>query len=1009
MTNRTRSDYTLIHLSLWVMVFVLGSLELVAQRHFVRNFSAKDGLSQSEVGDMVQDRTGRLFITTASAGVDVFDGVSFQQLGIEDGLVSPYIDRIFKDSLGRLWFLSTEGINLYGQDSIQSFKAQKRPLGLESVFGVVELGPDHLLISSDFGLVEFKKGSFKFFSSGKLSSSRFFDILVDQKGRVLVISDDGLFEFQGDTVVRSQIGGGFPGENLLAIWESEEGELRLGTVNGFYSIVDERVEFHELFADKAYSVICFLESSVGDFYAGTNGQGLFVKRPGESEFEVMNEQNGLSDDFIWSLYEDSNAFIWVGTSGAGLDLLSANHFQIFNPDGGLANDIVYDIIERENGDIWFGVIQGGISVLSKNGYQHFGTEDGLGHLSIRCFHDEGDTLWIGTENGLTIYTDGRFQEVSELFQVKDYSIFDIHRDATGALWFACKGERYYGENGGVIRYSNGEISHYDRDHGLASNNIYCIHESSDGDILFGSTMGVERWEGDTCSPLLGTGSSPCHTTTLTMKEDYLSNLWIGTVGGLAVYRGDSLECLTGRPGLIGSTIYFLETQGDSILWVGSSSGLEKLDLKFFYENDSIKTILYNDFNGFYGTECNQNAVTIDRSGKYWFGTINGAVRYDPDQDRSDLRIPQIEISRINKRGQLTDWKELGFDLGQNGLPLNVELDHTENSVQIEFIGVSLLDSKSMEYSLLLAGADKDWSNYQKERSVFYSNLPPGEYSFHVRTRDANSGLVSKAAAYSFSITPAYYQTLWFKVLAISVLTLLVLGFFFWRIRSIRLKEAEHRDFQQQLAELEMTALRAQMNPHFLFNSLNSVNNFIIKNKKEEASEYLTKFSRLVRMVLQNSESKLVTLENELTALRLYIQMESLRFGGEFRYLENISEEVALEDILLPPLLLQPYVENAIWHGILHLREKKGELNVSIQKIPNGVTIQIEDNGVGREKAEFLKSKTAIKKKSMGMQINADRMGLSQDLYDFKIEVSITDLHSEGQASGTRVTIKLTES
>ncbi len=343
----------------------------------------------------------------------------------------------------------------------------------------------------------------------------------------------------------------------------------------------------------------------------------------------------------------------------------------------------------------------------------------------------------------------------------------------------------------------------------------------------------------------------------------------------------------------------------SPIWVGSSSGLEKLDLDYFYDHDSLKTTLYNDFNGFFGTECNQNATTVDTDGNYWFGTISGAVKYLPANDLSDSKIPLIEVSRINKRGKFTDWKKLGYDLNEKGLPIDVQLAYNENSIQIEFIGVSLLDPASLEYSFLLAGADEDWSDYQKGHSVFYSNLTPGEYSFHVRSKSINSGLTSETAAYSFSINPSFYQTLWFRIASISLLAIGISWFFYWRVRSIRIHEAEQRDFQHQLAELEMTALRSQMNPHFLFNSLNSVNNFIIKNKKEEASEYLTKFSRLVRMVLQNSQEKLVTLENELTALRLYIQMECLRFKDDFNFIEKVSPKIDLRKYFLPPDIQPP--------------------------------------------------------------------------------------------------------
>lgn len=994
----------------WMFILAIIHVEIEAQSCVVRNFSAKDGLSQSEVGDIVQDRTGRLFVTTASSGVDIFNGVSFEHLDVADGLVSPYIGETFKDSEGQIWFGSTKGLNLYRKDSIQTFPLDREAHKLESIFGMEELAPMHFLMATDNGLVEFDSGKFNVHRSDDFPSLRYFDAHLCKDGKILLITDEGLFEFKNGNIIPSELGDGFRGVSLLAITELKNGEIILGTTKGFYSVNGSQTQFVPLFDDEAYSVISFLITSKGTFYAGTNGQGLYFKSADEKGFTRLHEGNGLSDDYVWSLYEDMDANIWIGTSGAGLDLLSAEQFQIYNPDGGLQNDIVYDIIQRKNGDMWFGIIQGGISVYDGVNYTSYGVEDGLSHLSVRSFLDEGDTLWIGTESGLTIYTEGRFKDVSKLYMVSEYAIFDIHRDMHGALWFACKGERYYGENGGVVRYANGRIEHFTKDVGLSSNNVYCILEEENGNLLFGTTGGIDRWNGTQLSPLAyPEETTSCHGTTLAMIRDQKGSLWAGTVGGLSIRQSGSFQCLSNMLGFTGKTIYFLELQGDSILWVGSASGLEKLDLKFFYEKDSLKTTLYNDFNGFFGTECNQNAVTKDAQGNYWFGTIRGAVKYTPAKDHTDPKIPRMEIVNIKKQGKETNWKNLGFDIGKDGLPLDAQLAHNENSIQIEFIGISLLDPMSMAYSFILQGADDAWSDFQKGRSVFYSNLTPGTYIFKVRSKDLSNGLLSEPVSFSFTIVPAYYQTFWFRFLMVALLAAALIGFFFWRVKSIRLHTAEQRDFHHRLAELEMVALRSQMNPHFLFNSLNSVNGFIVKNKKEEASEYLTKFSRLVRMVLQNSQEKLVSLEDELAALRLYIQMESLRFKDEFHFIEKISPSVDIKTCKLPPLLLQPYVENAIWHGLLHLSDRQGKLTLNIDTGPKGILIRISDNGIGRVKSEMVKSKSAMKRKSMGMQINADRMGLSQELYALNISVQIDDLTSrDGNPEGTLVTINITE-
>jgi hypothetical protein len=223
----------------------------------------------------------------------------------------------------------------------------------------------------------------------------------------------------------------------------------------------------------------------------------------------------------------------------------------------------------------------------------------------------------------------------------------------------------------------------------------------------------------------------------------------------------------------------------------------------------------------------------------------------------------------------------------------------------------------------------------------------------------------------------------------------------------RLKqEQELASYQSRMAELEMQALRAQMNPHFIFNSLNSINRFILKNESEAASDYLTKFSKLIRLILQNSQSHSVSLEQELQALRLYIDMEMLRFEGQFDYQISLDPDLEIEELEVPPLVIQPYVENAIWHGLMH-RQDKGYLEIALGRKNGTLFCQITDDGVGRKRAAALKSKSASKNKSLGMQITAHRLELINALNDKATTVEVIDLvDSSGEACGTRVVLKI---
>ena len=210
---------------------------------------------------------------------------------------------------------------------------------------------------------------------------------------------------------------------------------------------------------------------------------------------------------------------------------------------------------------------------------------------------------------------------------------------------------------------------------------------------------------------------------------------------------------------------------------------------------------------------------------------------------------------------------------------------------------------------------------------------------------------------------------------------------------------------QQKSELEMQALRAQMNPHFIFNSLNSINRFILQNNRTQASEYLTKFSKLVRLILQNSQAPLISLESELEALELYLDLEALRFDHRFGYKISVPKDLDIEALQVPPLIIQPYTENAIWHGLMH-KEDKGQLDIEVSEEKDHLYFKIADNGIGRKQAAAMASKSATKHKSMGLKITRDRIAMLQKV-NGESPVKIIDLeNTDGSAAGTEVIIKM---
>jgi hypothetical protein len=300
----------------------------------------------------------------------------------------------------------------------------------------------------------------------------------------------------------------------------------------------------------------------------------------------------------------------------------------------------------------------------------------------------------------------------------------------------------------------------------------------------------------------------------------------------------------------------------------------------------------------------------------------------------------------------------------------IHLAHDQNAFAFDFAGIHNSHPERNQHLFKLEGYDHSWRTAGLERRAAYFQVPPGDYVLRLKVMSSNGVAAEKKL--SLFIHPPFWRTRWFYALSLLTLVGLVYAGFRYRIAQVRreeqllrkeeqlLREQEQQQatFQKKLSEMEMQALRAQMNPHFIFNCLNSINGFILENDPDAASDYLTKFSRLIRLILQNSNAPTVTLENELEALELYLEMEALRFENKFTFLIHCAEEVDAKYVDIPPLLIQPYVENAIWHGLLH-KEGLGNITIHLQQAGDVLLCTIEDDGIGRKRAAELKEDSFI--------------------------------------------------
>lgn len=391
------------------------------------------------------------------------------------------------------------------------------------------------------------------------------------------------------------------------------------------------------------------------------------------------------------------------------------------------------------------------------------------------------------------------------------------------------------------------------------------------------------------------------------------------------------------------------------------------------------------------------------SGELLFGGRNDIVLANPAELQRNRELPVPYITDIQVQNKTRHYPSL-----YGGEP--VRLKHWENYFSIGFSARAFTLGNETRFRYRLKGFD-DWTEASNRRFANYTNVPGGDYLFQLQAAN-NEGIWNKTILeIPVFVETAWWATWWFRSTTLLAIGGIVFGAYQYRVDQIRRKARLKADYEKKLAQVEMSALLAQMNPHFLFNTLNSIDSYIVKNESKKASEYLNNFARLVRLILQHSRSDYISLADELEALDLYLQMESLRFDNCFDYKIEVDDSLRTSSIVIPPMLIQPFLENAIWHGLRHLSKDpcEGKILLKITRDGDYLRCIIEDNGIGREKSAALKAGKSGNnhKKSMGMRITRDRIDLINKLRNVDARVEIIDLKDDNdKAAGTRVELTI---
>lgn len=994
---------------------------LAAQQVNFRNYSVGEGLAQSQVFAIIEDPEGYIWFGTRGGGISKFDGVSFRQLTTRDGLINDFISCFIKNKKGEIIIGTAVGISVYNGKKFQNYPLEYKsnPVPINAI---AEDKNGILWLATNKGLYVFKNGEYTCVScKHALNRDMISSVFIDGKNSVWYGDDFGLNHL--DSVNRSLAAityrrkDGFTNVLVRSIRSWGKSDLLVATYGGGLQLFSGSKASPSLLNENFESNIIHdvLYDKKGNCWIATYDAGIYRIRLSDSLITHFGVQEGLANDHVSTLYEDSWGNIWVGTSGGGVSRYSGEQFIHYTEKNGLAGNYIFSLCHQGDSVLWMGTsVKGVLRMNLRTGeIIHYNADSGFVDEKVKSiFCDNNGVIWFGSEGkGLWRKDSSGFKNFTTRDGLSSNWIKDILRDKSGKLWLATAG-------GGITVITNEhpftarKISERD---GLSKSRVNCLHQDQNGRIWYGTEGGGIGVISDESIKNYSLEEGLSSAIVRGMREDKNGFLWVATGGGglsrVDIYRSAKIERFTKDNGLSSDNLYLLEIDDQNNLWAGSDNGVDHLILN---ENSEVtEKKHYGKSEGFQGIETCQNSVTKTRDGSLWFGTINGLTRHDPRSSERNNFAPRMRFTGINLFYQpiantrfadhVSKWGEIDDDL---------QLNYDENHIGFEFIGIDQRSPVSVKYQWKLDGVDEEWSPLSLKREVTYSNLPPGDYVFMVRGINEDGVVSTEPLQYSFFIHPPFWQQWWFRLLLILFFVLIIASVIILITRRSRLRHKALREklkVEKQMVELEQKALRLQMNPHFIFHALNSIQGLITQKDEKTARSYLAKFSRLMRSILENSREQLIPLEKEVETLQDYLLLERFTRNDSFDFEIITDDSIDASEIMIPSLLLQPFVENALIHGFSGL-QRRGRIKIEFRLHGKILECMVEDNGIGRKQALENKMQKDAQHKSMALIVTQERLALlNQQSGDIKDSgaIQIEDLFDEEkQAAGTRVIIRI---
>ena len=581
---------------------------------------------------------------------------------------------------------------------------------------------------------------------------------------------------------------------------------------------------------------------------------------------------------------------------------------------------------------------------------------------------------------------------TEYFFMEDL-IRDIDIDSNGKIWIVAHNRAN----------RNGKLYYFDEEsqqivnlilHDQNDNNVFAeprfIFTAKDSMIWVGTIRGLVQIDvsANTLKIFTKENSKLTNDLIITIEQDIKGKLLLGTHGG-GVQIFDPIngnnKTYTEEDGLVDNYVCGILTIDDHRYWLSTFNGLsywDTLDSNFtnFKKEEGIEN-----------TEFNRYAYYTSSAGSHYFGNVNGVNYFKTEDMIAFDNPPRLALAKVSKYYGKADT----FEIQVKGLDEleTIALDPNVTFLELDFIAYDFKGGKSSKIMTFLEGYDDDWQRVGPDGKVRYRLLPAGKYRLEVKGSSPLGVPSVNNIAILIESKQHFYNTGFFFISILIAVGLLSYYFAKKQIDQVKLEESNKQKVKQKIASLELKALQAQLNPHFIFNALGAIQYYIQVNDKESADIYLTKFAQLMRRYLDSSKEKLISLHSEIELLQIYSELEQLRFDSKFNIEFVVSRDLELEEIFIPSMMIQPFLENAINHGLSARNDSGGKVTIGFSKKNRSLVCEVKDNGIGRKNA-----KKFIRKghKSRGMSILDEKIQTMKISNIVDVELNISDWNKQSK-------------